>query len=75
MKLSELAQQAFTEPNNHTVCPVRIIGVVSVLQGLALTVYAVVVQHAPFDLQAFGLGTGALLGALGAALGLKKDSQ
>jgi hypothetical protein len=66
--------QAFTEPNNHTICPVRIIGVAAVLQGLGLSAYAVVVQHATFDLLAYGGGIGALLGALGAALGMKKDT-
>lgn len=70
----DLLKQALTEPNNHTLCPIRVIGVLAVLQGLGLSAYTVVVQHAPFDLLAYGGGIGALLGTLGAALGMKKDS-
>lgn len=66
--------QVFTEPNNHTFCPVRCIGVLAVIQGLGLSAYTVVVQHAAFDLLAYGGGIGALLGTLGAALGMKKDA-
>lgn len=68
-------KQVFTEPDNKTACVVRIAGVCATVQGLALTAYAVVVQHAAFSLQEYGLGIGALLGALGVALGIKKDSQ
>lgn len=64
----------FTEPNNHTICPVRIAGVAATLQGMGLSAWAVVAQHAPFDLLAYGGGMGALLATLGAALGMKKDS-
>ena len=65
--------QIFTEPNNHTFCPVRIIGVFGALQYLGLCV-ANYWQHGTFDPQAYAIGFGALLGGLGVALGLKKDS-
>jgi hypothetical protein len=32
-------------------------------------------QHGAFDPQAFAIGFGALIGGIGVALGLKKDSQ
>lgn len=67
-------KQIFTEPDNHTFCPVRIIAVAGALQFLALTA-AAYVQHNNFDPQAFAIGFGALLGGLGVALGLKKDSS
>jgi hypothetical protein len=73
-KILAMLQQVLTEPNNHTLCPVRIGAVITLTQGLALTVYSVVVQHAPFNLQDYGVGAGVLLAAVGAALGLKKDS-
>lgn len=73
-KILALVQQVISEPNNHTICPVRIGGILALTQGLALSAYSVVVQGAAFDLQAFGVGAGVLLAAVGAALGLKKDS-
>lgn len=73
-KLFAMILGAITEPNNHTVCPVRIGGIIALTQGLGLTFYSVVVQNNSFDLQAYGLGTGVLLAAVGAALGMKKDS-
>lgn len=72
--IKNFLKQVFTEPNNSTVCVVRVLGVGAVLQGLGLSAYTVVAQHVAFDLQAYGVGIGALLGTLGAALGLKKDS-
>lgn len=65
--------QIFTEPNNHTFCPVRLIAIIGAVQYLILAIvnYA---QHAMFDPQSYAIGFGALLGGLGVALGLKKDS-
>ena len=73
-KLKAVLCDVFTEPNNHTICPVRILGVAGTAQGLALTVYTVVVHRAPFDIVAYGGGMGIMLAALGAALGMKKDT-
>jgi hypothetical protein len=64
-----------TEPDNKTICPVRVIGILGSLQGLGMSAYDVVIQHQHFDLQAFGLGMGATVAALGVALGIKKDTQ
>jgi hypothetical protein len=50
-------------------------GIGAALQGNVLCVWDVVVQHAHFDFQAYGLGMGATLTALGVALGMKKDTQ
>lgn len=73
-KIKEFLSQVFTEPNNRTVCVVRLAGVGAVVQGQFLIAYHVVVQHAAFDLQAYGLGMTALITGLGVALGIKKDS-
>lgn len=73
-KLKAFLNGMFTEPNNQTPCIVRIVSVVGAVQGLGLSGYTVVVQHAAFDLQAFGIGLGAMIGGLGIALGMKKDS-
>lgn len=64
----------FTEPDNTTICPVRVVGILGTLQGLASHAYSVFWLHSAFDLQTFGIGLGATLAALGGALGFKKDS-
>lgn len=65
----------FTEPgpDNHAVCPVRIVAVLGSVQYLAMA-WVHYIQHHVFDPQSFAIGFGALLGGVGVALGLKKDS-
>ena len=72
-KLKEMLWKTLTEPNNQTPCPVRILGIVGVLQYLAMVAvhYA---QHGVFETQGFAIGFAAIIGGVGAALGLKKDS-
>lgn len=74
-----ILKQAFknivTEPDNKTHCLVRWTALIGVIQGLGLQAYVVVWKGAPFDLQAFGLGLGAIIVAAGAAMGIKKDSN
>lgn len=72
--MKEFFKHLFTEPNNQTFCPLRLVGVLGTLQGLGMSAFDVFVQHAHFDLLAFGGGLGATLTALGVALGFKKDS-
>lgn len=72
--MKQFFTQIFTEPNNHTFCPVRIVSVLGALQYLVLSV-ANYWQHGAFDPQSFAIGFGALIGGIGVALGLKKDSQ
>lgn len=71
--MKQFFRQIFTEPNNHTFCPVRLIALFGALQYLGLSV-ANYWQHGAFDPQAYAIGFGALLGGMGVALGLKKDS-
>jgi hypothetical protein len=68
-------RDVLTEPDGKTVCVARVMGIGAALQGNVLCVWDVVVQHAHFDFQAYGLGMGATLTALGVALGMKKDTQ
>lgn len=37
--------------------------------------YAVVANHQPFDLQAFGIGGGALIGAAATGMGIKSKQE
>lgn len=65
-----------TEPGeqNHTICIARVISIIGVLQYLAMAWFHYF-QHHVFDPQGFALGFGGLLGGIGVALGLKKDSK
>lgn len=71
--MKKLLMQIFTEPDNSTFCPVRLLALVGSFQYLGLTL-AHYIQHAVFVPQDFALGFGALVGSLGVALGIKKDS-
>lgn len=62
-----------TEPDNTTVCPIRILALAGAVQYHAM-VLAHYIQHHVFDPQAYAIGFGALLGGVGMALGLKKDT-
>lgn len=66
-------KQLFTEPDNATFCPVRLVAFLGAMQYLALSV-ANYVQHHIFDPQGYAIGFGALVGGVGVALGLKKDT-
>lgn len=48
----------------------RTSGALVVLTFLGLSIYSVVWKHQHFDMQSFGIGAGAVIGALGAALKL-----
>ena len=74
MKCPQFIKQIITEPDNATVCPVRIAAIVGIIQYLGLTM-AHYMQHAMFDAQSFAIGFAAIIGGVGAALGLKKDTQ
>lgn len=74
MTIIEACTHIITEPNNKTVCPVRVVSLLGVFQYLGLTL-AHYIQHSVFDPQAFAIGFGALIGGVGVALGLKKDTK
>lgn len=63
-----------TETDNSTFCPARIIALLGALQYLGISL-AHYIQHGIFEPQGFAVGFGALLGGIGVALGLKKDTK
>jgi hypothetical protein len=71
--MKKFLHNIFTEPDNQTFCPIRVFAVVGVLQYFGLTT-AHYVQHAIFNPQDFAIGFGALIGGVGVALGVKKDT-
>ena len=74
MLVKKFLTQIFTEPDNQTFCPIRIVALIGIVQYFGLTI-ANYVQHADFNAQGFAVGLGALIGGTGMALGLKKDTQ
>lgn len=73
MECPKFLKHWLTEPDNTTWCPVRAIAILGSFQYLVLGI-ASYVQHATFDPQNYAIGFGALLGGVGVALGLKKDT-
>jgi hypothetical protein len=65
--------QIFTEPNNKTFCPVRVLALAGGIQYLALSAHHFL-RNSVFDPQAFAIGFAALLAGIGVALGTKKDT-
>lgn len=73
-RVANFLNDLLTEPDNHTFCPVRILAALGSLQYIALAA-ANYFQHAIFDPQGYAVGFGALIGGIGVALKLKKDSK
>ena len=71
--MREILKQLLTESDNVTHDIYRYLALVSILVGLGLMIYSVVWQGKEFDMQAFGVGVGALFTGVGIALGLKKE--
>jgi len=68
-------RQLLTGSDNETHDFMRWVGLGGATVLLGLQVYAVVVKGQVFDLQASGIGLGAMCGGLGAALGMKRDTE
>ena len=67
--------QLLTGADNQTHDVLRWVGLGGALTALGLQIYVVAVKSQPFDMQAFGIGLGALVASVGAALGMKKDTE
>jgi hypothetical protein len=73
-KLKAAIWQIITEPNNHTVCPVRLMAIAGFVQFIFLSGWHV--HHSgSFNPQDYALGFGTIMGGIGVALGLKKDTK
>lgn len=73
--MRKLLRDILTESDNVTHDLYRYLAIVSIISGIGMQIYAVGWHSQPFDMQAFGVGTGALFAGVGVALGLKKDTQ
>lgn len=68
-------RQLLTGADNQTHDIVRWAAALGSLNGIALAAYDVIAHAAHFDFQAYGLGFGAMLAGVGAALKLKADTE
>ena len=69
-----IIKDLFTENDGATHCPVRWLGLGGAASGVGLAIFDVVVQHAHFDLQGYGIGLAATIAAVGKALQWKPDT-
>ena len=74
-KIKKVLNDWFTEVDNKTFDVTKVLAVVSIITGIGLAIYSVVVKGEPFDYNNYGLGTAALFAGVGVSLGLKKDSD
>jgi hypothetical protein len=74
MNIRQFLLDIFTEPNNNTVCVLRVAGIGGIVFALGAQAYSLIVHGTPFNIESFAIGYGALIGTLGVALGIKKDS-
>lgn len=72
--MKQFLKHLLTESDNATFDLSRVLAALSILSGLGLQAYAVGWKGQPFDMQVFGVGTGALFAGVGVALGMKKDT-
>ena len=74
-KVKKFLNDMFTEVDNRTFDLSKVLALVAVVNGLALTVYEVVWKGTTFNMESYGLGVGLLFGGLAAVLTFKKESN
>ena len=65
----------FTGADNATFEPANAIAIIGAVAGLVLETHQYFARGVPFDLQAFGIGLGAIVATLGAAQRLRGDAK
>lgn len=64
-----------TEKDGRTACPARILWIIGTLVYFGLSVHNVWFNKAPFDMQAFAIGFGAMQAAGAAAVKIKETTE
>lgn len=68
-------RQLLTGKDNETHEIARWLGTVAFLVGIVMSCYAVFYKGQAFDIQEYGIGIGALIAALGAAINLGEAQE
>jgi ATP-dependent protease HslVU (ClpYQ) peptidase subunit len=64
----------FTESDNRTHDIFRYLALATILTAIGLQIFVVVMKGQTFDVQQFGIGSGALFAGMGAALMMKPNN-
>ena len=72
--IKQFVWDSITGPDGKTIDPARWLGILTVLSYLAGAMY-VAFSTEKFDLQNFGIGAAAVLGAFGAAVAFKAGTE
>ena len=73
--IKKVLNDMFTEADNHTFDLAKVLALLSVVNGLGLTIYEVVWKGTQFNFQDYGVGVGLLFGGLAAVLTFKKETN
>jgi hypothetical protein len=68
-------KQLLTGKDNETHEIARWLGTVAFLVGIIMSCYSVIYKGQPFNIQEYGIGIGALIAALGAAIKLGEETE
>jgi len=71
----EFLRHIFTGADNHTFDIGRVFAGAFGSGALFFQAWHVIANHAPFSMQDFGIGAGALAAGIGAMLNLKRDTE
>ena len=74
-KIKKWLFDIFSEPDNSTICPIRLLAIGGFVWALWMSGFSVLILKTPFVIVEFGTAYGVMLAALGIALGMKTDSK
>ena len=73
-KVKKFLNDMFTETDNHTFDLTKVLALLAIVNGIALTIYEVIWKGTTFNFQDYGVGVGLLFGGVAVVLGFKKES-
>ena len=73
--MNEVLKQILTESDNATHSLYKHLALACIATAIALEIFTVVYKGEPFDMQAFGIGIGALVTGIGAALRMTPEAR
>lgn len=73
--MNGVLNQILTESDNATHSLYKHLALACIATAIALEIFTVVYKGEPFDMQAFGIGIGALVTGIGAALRMTPEAR